>query len=378
MLHVAFVYHAYVSGLTAEQLLEQLFSIPDWAGAVRKAGAKVTVIIRFDKDEEITLNGVDYIFVKDSLRPDLRSFQFAWSFHKKAANTVRKIGADAVHLHNPLAFGALFAMCRLVKDVPVVIQDHVGMPQLKRPWLLRQGVRLADKVIFAAPGQEKCWLEEGVLEQEQVGFVMENSSSFTMSSRIENREKTGLKGTPVFLWVGNLNDNKDPFTMLKAFRQIKAENPQAQLYMIYREDFLKVAIEDYLEQHKPLKKAVSLLGPKDHEALEQHYNSADYFLLASHKEGSGYSAIEAISCGVVPILSDIPSFRQITNHEEIGCLFESGNADEMAEKALALLKRPLVDERERTAAYFQRALSFEKIGRDMMNIYQTLVDKKRG
>ncbi len=53
-----------------------------------------------------------------------------------------------------------------------------------------------------------------------------------------------------------------------------------------------------------------------------YYNSADYFVLGSHYEGSGFSLVEAMSCGVIPIVTDIPSFRMMTNNGKIGTLME--------------------------------------------------------
>ena len=40
--------------------------------------------------------------------------------------------------------------------------------------------------------------------------------------------------------------------------------------------------------------------------------AADLFVLGSHREGSGYSLIEALACGLPPVVTDIHAFRTLT------------------------------------------------------------------
>ena len=49
--------------------------------------------------------------------------------------------------------------------------------------------------------------------------------------------------------------------------------------------------------------------------------AADLFVLGSHREGSGYSLIEALACGLPPIVTDIPSFRSLTGAGVVGALW---------------------------------------------------------
>ena len=54
------------------------------------------------------------------------------------------------------------------------------------------------------------------------------------------------------------------------------------------------------------------LGRLPHERLAAYYSAADIFVSGSHREGSGYALIEAMACGAIPCVTDIPSFRAIT------------------------------------------------------------------
>ena len=49
--------------------------------------------------------------------------------------------------------------------------------------------------------------------------------------------------------------------------------------------------------------------------MPNYYGAADVFVSGSHSEGSGYALIEAMSAGVVPVVTDIPSFRAIAGDD---------------------------------------------------------------
>jgi glycosyltransferase involved in cell wall biosynthesis len=91
------------------------------------------------------------------------------------------------------------------------------------------------------------------------------------------------------------------------------------------------------------------------------YNSVDFVMAGSHYEGSGTAVCEAMSCGCIPIITDIFSFRMMTDNGNIGMLYEPGN---QAKLLAALQQTATLDisaEKEKVLAYFASTLSFEAI-----------------
>jgi glycosyltransferase involved in cell wall biosynthesis len=120
------------------------------------------------------------------------------------------------------------------------------------------------------------------------------------------------------------------------------------------------------------KDAIVLIGQVPHDDLLYWYNSADFLISGSHYEGSGTVVCEAMSCGCVPVVTDILSFRAITDNGNCGLLYEPGN-----ERALltALIKTGGLDKEElskRSLAYFRENLSFEAIAGRIERIVGTL------
>ena len=66
--------------------------------------------------------------------------------------------------------------------------------------------------------------------------------------------------------------------------------------------------------------------------------AADLFLLPSSSESFGLSALEAMACGVPVIASDVQGIPEVVTNGENGFLCEVGDVDQMAAKAITLLK----------------------------------------
>jgi len=171
-----------------------------------------------------------------------------------------------------------------------------------------------------------------------------------------------------------LNENKDPITVLSGFNKLLNDFPRAKLYMIYSEEKLKGKVLSLIEQKIALKESVKLLGFINYKNIDRYYNSADYFVLGSHYEGSGYSLVEAMSSGVIPIVTDIPSFRTATNEGQIGGLWKCGDAESFYHKAKEIVTRPREDELKKTFDFFSENLSFPVIAKKAKIFYENLTD----
>jgi glycosyltransferase involved in cell wall biosynthesis len=184
-----------------------------------------------------------------------------------------------------------------------------------------------------------------------------------------------LRNSPIFLWVGRLNLNKDPFTVLNAFEKYVYLYPEVRLYMIYQAEDLLQEIQKRLDESSLLKNSVILKGKVDHSELENWFNAADFYISASHKEGSGYALIEAMACGCVPIVTSIPSFKKITGNGEFGFLFEPKNTQSLL-KVLLNLKN--IDKEKLSVSiveHFNQSLSFKSIARDLFKVCEQLMTK---
>ncbi|MCC7352688.1 MAG: glycosyltransferase [Anaerolineae bacterium] len=376
-MRVVFVSYFYDRDLTTPAaLLERYFTLTGWADALVEVGAQVAVVQRFGHDAEVVRNGVVYTLARDPAR----RFGGLLDWPHRINQAVVAQRPDVVHV-NGLAFARQARLLkRALRYVPLFLQDHADAPPKR--WLHKVSLRLAlrqmDGFGFAARDLARPWLDSGLLPANAPLFeLMEGSSLFGLDTRSAARARTGLAGDPLCLWVGRLNSNKDPLTVLKGFARALPHLPRARLVMVYGEAELLHDVQEWLKGDADTAGHVTLLGSLPHRDLEAIYNSADFFLLGSHHEGSGYAVLEALSCGVVPIVTNIPSFRTLTGDGTMGGLWPVGDADALARTLVDWHERLQPDAPEKMRAFFDQNFSFSAIGRKALAAYAALIEGAR-
>ena len=121
-----------------------------------------------------------------------------------------------------------------------------------------------------------------------------------------------------------------------------------------------------------LQASVRLLGEVPHGRIETVLNSADLFVLGSHSEGAGFALIEAMACGVVPAVTDIPAFRVVTGDGAVGALWPPGDDAACAAAIVAAAAPPVEAKSDAVRVHFERRLSFPALARSALAGYREL------
>jgi glycosyltransferase involved in cell wall biosynthesis len=261
------------------------------------------------------------------------------------------------------------------KKTKLIIQHHAEKPFTHplKCWFQKIAYSGADAFLFASPALAKPYLEQGIIKDERkLHEVMEGSTLFKSLPKQEARAKLNIPDETVFLWVGRLDANKDPFTVLKAMRCLKEAGKCFKLYMIYGTNELEESLRNYIAEYH-LEQHAILIGKTEHEILESWYSAADYFVAASYYEGSGIALCEAMACGCIPVVSNIPSFSTMTKQGRYGLLFEAGNEQDLFEKLSSLHNLDSKSMSSSVVQHFQGHLSLEAIGNRFLHIAESLL-----
>jgi glycosyltransferase involved in cell wall biosynthesis len=238
-------------------------------------------------------------------------------------------------------------------------------------------MRLVDGFLFTAVEQAEPWRAAGLITAQQpVHAVPEASSALTPIQRQAARQMSRIAGNPAVLWVGRLNANKDPLTVLEGFEQSLARLPSLGLTMVFGEGDLIGDVQSRIQRSPTLGRHVSLAGRVPRHMMAAFYSAADLFVLGSHHEGSGYALIEALSCGAVPVVTNIPSFRTITGNGAVGALWLPGDASSCSEALIAAAQSDLEAARARVIEEFGRRLSWRAVGRQAMAAYADVLARR--
>jgi glycosyltransferase involved in cell wall biosynthesis len=114
------------------------------------------------------------------------------------------------------------------------------------------------------------------------------------------------------------------------------------------------------------------VGAVEHAKLQDWFNRADFIVSSSHYEGSGIAVCEGLSCGCIPILTNIPSFRMMTNNGGFGLLFEPGDEDGLCRQLEQSLSVDKQQESSKVLSFFRDELSFDANARKIINVVQSL------
>ena len=343
------------------------------ASAIRDAGVDVAVVQSSHEDSICERDGVPIRFVAEPWLGLTRAGYAPW----RLTRAVKALRPDVIHV-NGLGFPFhTRALCAL--GPPVLVQDHADPPESRMRGLRRWGLAKIAGVAFTASEQAAPFLENGSLRPGTPVFsILESSTHFRDGEREEARVATGLYGHPAILWVGHLNANKDPITILEAFARASPGLPDAHLWYCYQHAPLLEHLRAKLAADPELSARVHLLGAVPHKQVELLCRAADFFVLGSGRESCGYALLEALACGATPIVSDIPAFRALTADGAIGALCKTGDVDAFAHAMGTLSGHPPEALRAKAVLHFKSELSFPALGRKWLAAYQALIEERTG
>ena len=369
-IYMRFVFASYVYTQEFNQPKHWLKRINLYTGILEELSTtnEVISIEQINYEGQLSNNGVDYRF----LRFSARALKYA---PLKLHRYIKSLQPDVVviqGLHFPLQVIQLRLL--LGPKVKIIAQNHAEKPFYGPKKVLQQ---LADRCInaylFASYPMGIEWVAKGNLASaEKIHEVMEVSSVFYPINSNVARQQTKVNGSPAFLWVGRLNPNKDPVTVVRAFLKFAEKNTHARLYMIYHTDELLHVIKVLLATQPKQAGAITLIGRVDHEELLYWYNSCDFIIAGSHYEGSGTAVCEAMSCGCVPVVTDILSFRMITDDGKCGALYEPGNEKALLNVLKHTQQMDMPAKKAHTLNYFKQHLSFRAIAQKIERIAASL------
>lgn len=358
--------------LGIEALLERWPSLKDIAELVAGAGIRVSVLQAASHAERLARNGVEYHFV------DVDGTRTVESRGRRFADVLDGIRAEVLHVHG-LGFAreACAVAGHLSPALPILLQDHADrLPRWWRRTRHRRCFAMASGVAFTSIAQAQPFVAARMFDPSTRFFAIpESSSRFTPGDPIRARAETGLSGNPCVLWVGRLTRGKDPLTVLEGVALAASRLPGLQLWCAFGDAPMLAEVRARIADDARLAGRVQLLGEVPHARIETLLRAADLFVSGSRAEGSGYAALEALACGVTPVLTDIPAFRALTGNGRIGHLWPCGDAVRLADELfLATTERASP---QQVRAHFDATLSFEAVGRLWREAYAQVLDAWR-
>ncbi len=371
ILHLNYAFEALADG---SALLRRYTTLTQLCEAQVQAGARVTVVQRFWRDENMMESGVVYHLRCAGATLHAKPWTLTTSLHQ----LTRDMQPDIVHVHG-LGFPSQVLQLRqtMGSRASIVVQHHGEQPaSQKARWLQRYCLAHVDGYLFTAKEIATVWRQHGIIRPRQpILEAIEGSCHFAPVPKSMARQKTGLVGNPAILWVGRLHARKDPLSVLDGFALARQQLPDAHLTMIYNDAPLLAQVQSRIAGSSMLRDRVHLIGVRPHADLPNWYSAADLFVTGSPAESCNYALIESLACGTHAVCSHIPAHRKITAHGKYGQLYAAGDARACADAILNAVSQAAVLPTDHQH-HFATNLSWPAIATQTLQAYQAIVQAK--
>ena len=271
--------------------------------------------------------------------------------------------------------GFITALSSFLARIPCRIHWFTGQVWFKKKGFFYIFLKILDRLIFNlshyvlvdSHSQKRYLVSHSIISKKKstvlslgsVGGVNIKKFRFNKVDRKLLRRKLQVpKNDFVFLYLGRINKDKGVIELIEAFKKI--ENIEKKLFLI-----LVGPIEDqFIANH--IKKNKKIIYISKVSTPEKWYSIADIFCLPSHREGFGSTIIEAASCNLPTLGSNIYGISDAIEKNQTGFFHKVGSINDIKKKMVfaiknkKLLKKYGKHGRKRVIKNFNEKLMSEK------------------
>lgn len=276
---------------------------------------------------------------------------------------------------------------------PVVITIHgldITYENRLYRFLVPRCIRRLDRLICVSQSTKQECVKRRIPEAKVTVIPDSVSDQFytalTGADRDELRKEVSrrfgfnLSGGKVILSVGRLMERKGFHWFVEEVMPKIIEHNQDCVYLIGGDGVYREKIKEAIER-MGLQNKVFLLGLLGDEELRHLYNSADVYVMPNipvegDMEGFGLVALEAASCGLPVVASELEGIRDAVRNGENGLLVQPCKAQAFADTILGLLKDD--EEREgfgkKARQYTLENFSSERMAERYLSEFQKVLE----
>lgn len=173
---------------------------------------------------------------------------------------------------------------------------------------------------------------------------------------------------PRFISIRHLEPLYNIPCILQAYEQVLKYYPEATLDILGKGG-LREELEQYVAKNRL--SGVRFLGQVSNKQIYEYLANASIMLSAAKADNMPVSLLEAMNAGLLVISSRVGGVPYMIEDGTTGLLFESGNADELAEKILWALTHPVEAQAIVNAAQKEvQKYAWKNVKQQLMKVYE--------
>jgi len=269
------------------------------------------------------------------------------------------IKPDLVHTHLLKADGVGALACMLLPKIILISSKHNDEAWLKHPfysWMHGFISLRANRIITISDWVLKYMSDRGRVSRGKMQPIYYGLEPHSIDSHQAKtiRKEWGIAPDEFLIGsVARLVPQKDPETLLRAFKKLLHTIPKARLVLVGRAfDPLYEAKLRNITRELGIVEKTRFIGFRHN--VSEVLKALDLFVLPSRWEGFGLVLLEAMNAGTPIVASNASAIPEIIRHNFNGYLVEPGNPTALAQAITKILQDPA--RRQRYTANAQTVL----------------------
>lgn len=336
-------------------------------------GFDIQVMVRGKEEKNYVYNGIKIKEMSIHNIPPFNNRDFSYKLEKE----IDQDKFDIVHIHST-------SMPKINSHLPLIVTSH---------WCIKENTKLFYRPINNMESFYRnimylpyCSAEKNLVKNcSQLTVVSESMrddylrlygvSSIVIYNGVSVELFTvnpNIKREAIIIYFGVLKRGKGLLDLLDAIILLNKKDPKYK-YFILGNGPLRRKLEAIKEKHNL--KNFFLLGSVNHKELIKILSRSSVFVLPSYYEGLPNTILESMACETPVIASNVKGNNELVKNDFNGCLFERGNAVDLADKIEKLLKSPdlQIQLGKNGRQFVIDNFTWDKVAQKLQNIYQKYI-----
>jgi alpha-1,3-mannosyltransferase len=315
-----------------------------------------------------TLNGIEIVRIP----------YFGSKRYPIALSVLRHVkNADLVHVHAIDFFFDYLAWTKPLHGRTLVASTHGGFfhtpyaARLKRLWfsiVTRLSIKFYSAVIAVSASDYALFSS---VRSKGLAFI-ENGANVD-----KFRDASAFDFQKSILSIGRFARNKR-FDLLVDFVQtLRQHDPEWKLTIAGRPGDLEAEEISALVEQAGLQAAVDVATSPSDETIKTLMRKSSFVASASEYEGFGMAAVEGMSAGLFPLLSEIPPFRRLVARTGIGMTVDYSRPDVGVRRLLKNLPKIASNHPEQREACMRATIGYDwdRVRKEFAALYQAALGR---
>ena len=248
--------------------------------------------------------------------------------------------------------------------------------KIDRP--IKYAAEHSDKIIVPSQATKSALLRQGWgVYRNKIEIVYEGVSSNFKKKTVKAtdlvRKRYKIGESPYFLFISTIQPRKNVPNIIEAFSKLLEENTKFKDMKLLLAGKFGWDFEESLESPKKygVEKSVMFLGRFSDEDLPSLFSGAEGYINMSLEEGFGLPLLEAMSCEVPCLVSDIPAFDEIGSGFPI--FANPNNIESIKEGMIGILSGKVSGKHISEARKYAQSFTWENTAKRTLAVLENLV-----